>query len=110
LTNPQRLLTDEPTANLDREPPRASSGSRRRCDELDTTFCFSTHDPRIMDEAKVLFSVEDGHVRQSIQPEATRVQHVQDRVLQLDAFRPHEGRRGERSRDPLERPARLHAF
>jgi putative ABC transport system ATP-binding protein len=28
--------------------------------EMNTTFIFSTHDPRIMDEAEMLFALEDG--------------------------------------------------
>jgi putative ABC transport system ATP-binding protein len=33
-------------------------------DDLGTTFVFSTHDPKIMDEAEVTFTLEDGRLRQ----------------------------------------------
>ena len=32
-------------------------------DELGTTFVFSTHDPKIMAEAEVTFTLEDGRMR-----------------------------------------------
>jgi len=32
--------------------------------ELGTTFVFSTHDPKIMAEAEVLFTLEDGRIHQ----------------------------------------------
>jgi putative ABC transport system ATP-binding protein len=73
-TNPQLVLADEPTANLDRETAsRIVKLMKQMRGELGTTFLFSTHDPRIMEEAEVLFSVEDGRVRQSIQAEAAHV-------------------------------------
>ena len=31
-------------------------------DEFGTTFVFSTHDPRIMGEAEVIFTLEDGRI------------------------------------------------
>ena len=33
-------------------------------DDLGTTFVFSTHDPKIMSEAEVVFTLEDGRLRQ----------------------------------------------
>ena len=33
-------------------------------DELGTTFVFSTHDPKIMSEAEVIFTLEDGRLSQ----------------------------------------------
>ena len=33
-------------------------------DDLGTTFVFSTHDPKIMAEAEMILTVEDGKVRQ----------------------------------------------
>lgn len=34
-------------------------------DELGTTFVFSTHDPRIMGEAELVFTLDDGSIRPS---------------------------------------------
>jgi putative ABC transport system ATP-binding protein len=37
---------------------------RKMRDELGTTFVFSTHDPKIMSEAEVIFTLEDGRIHQ----------------------------------------------
>jgi putative ABC transport system ATP-binding protein len=34
-------------------------------DELGTTFVFSTHDPKIMGEAEVIFTLDDGRIQPS---------------------------------------------
>jgi len=63
-TDPELVLADEPTANLDRDTAaRIIRLMKKMRDELGTTFVFSTHDPRIMDEAEVTYRVEDGRVR-----------------------------------------------
>jgi len=62
-TNAQLVLADEPTANLDHETAYRVIGLMRKMrDELGTTFVFSTHDPKIMSEAEVLFALEDGRI------------------------------------------------
>ena len=49
VTNPQLVLADEPTANLDHaNAALVMSTMRRMRDTLKTTFVFSTHDPRVM--------------------------------------------------------------
>lgn len=71
VTNPQLVLADEPTANLDHATAYRIIGLMRRLrDELDITFVFSTHDPKIMAEAEVTFELEDGHLHRAGQTEA----------------------------------------
>jgi putative ABC transport system ATP-binding protein len=65
-TNPQLVLADEPTANLDHDTAyRIIELMKKMRDELGTTFVFSTHDTKIMGEAEVIFTLEDGRMRQS---------------------------------------------
>lgn len=62
-TNPQLVLADEPTANLDYDTAyRIIELMKKMRDELGTTFVFSTHDPKIMGEAEVIFTLEDGRI------------------------------------------------
>jgi len=61
VTNPKLILADEPTANLD----HASAANvltimKEMRDSSGTTFIFSTHDPKVMAEAEVTFTLEDG--------------------------------------------------
>jgi putative ABC transport system ATP-binding protein len=61
VTNPSLVLADEPTGNLDHASGcRIVSLMRRLRDEFGTTFIFSTHDPKIMAEAEVIYFLEDG--------------------------------------------------
>lgn len=62
-TNAKLVLADEPTANLDHDTAYQVLGLMKKMrDELGTTFLFSTHDPKIMAEAEVLFTLEDGRL------------------------------------------------
>jgi putative ABC transport system ATP-binding protein len=62
-TNAQLVLADEPTANLDHDTAyRIIALMKKMRDELGTTFVFSTHDPKIMAEAEVIFTLEDGRI------------------------------------------------
>jgi putative ABC transport system ATP-binding protein len=64
--NPVLVLADEPTANLDGETARRVVELMKRMrDRFGTTFVFSTHDPRVMDQAEVLFHLQDGRLTQS---------------------------------------------
>jgi len=73
VTNPQLVLADEPTANLDHATAYRVIGLMRRLrDELDITFVFSTHDPKIMAEAEVTFELEDGHLHAAAPAEAEK--------------------------------------
>jgi len=63
VTNPELVLADEPTANLDSQTAYAVINLMKRMrDELSTTFIFSTHDQKIVGEAEVIFRLEDGHL------------------------------------------------
>jgi putative ABC transport system ATP-binding protein len=63
--NPALILADEPTANLDGQTAHTIMELMKRMrEEFGTTFVFSTHDPRIMDQAEVLFHLEDGRLRE----------------------------------------------
>jgi putative ABC transport system ATP-binding protein len=62
-TNAKLVLADEPTANLDHDTAyRILELMKKMRDEFGTTFIFSTHDPKIMGEAEVVFSLEDGRL------------------------------------------------
>lgn len=61
VTQPKLVLADEPTANLDKKSAvNVIQLMRSMRDEFGTTFIFSTHDPKIMKEAEVIFTLEDG--------------------------------------------------
>jgi putative ABC transport system ATP-binding protein len=61
VTNPQLVLADEPTANLDHGNAALVMRTMRHLrDTLKTTFVFSTHDPRVTAEAEIVFRLEDG--------------------------------------------------
>jgi putative ABC transport system ATP-binding protein len=62
-TNPKLILADEPTANLDKKSAyKIIELMKTMRDEYGTTFIFSTHDPKIVGEAEVIFELEDGQV------------------------------------------------
>ena len=61
VTNAKLVLADEPTANLDRETANRIIGLMKQMrDEFQTTFIFSTHDPKIVKNAETIFTLEDG--------------------------------------------------
>ena len=75
VANSQLVLADEPTANLDHDTAyRILELMKKMRDEFGTTFVFSTHDPKIVAEAEVTFTLEDGRVQQHI--EQTGGNHV----------------------------------
>ncbi|MFH0977155.1 MAG: ABC transporter ATP-binding protein [Spirochaetota bacterium] len=60
-TNPKIVLADEPTANLDHETAYKVIGIMKKMkDEFGTTFIFSTHDQKIVGEAEIIYTLEDG--------------------------------------------------
>ncbi len=63
VTSPTVVLADEPTANLDQKTAQNILGlmSRMR-DQYKTTFIFSTHDPRIVEYADIVHTIEDGQL------------------------------------------------
>ena len=62
-TRAKLVLADEPTANLDHDTAyRIIALMKKMRDESGTTFVFSTHDPKIVNEAEVVFMLEDGRL------------------------------------------------
>ncbi|MFA7421761.1 MAG: ABC transporter ATP-binding protein [Melioribacteraceae bacterium] len=63
VTNPQIVLADEPTANLDHATAfKVINIMHEMTNEFGTTFIFSTHDPKIVGEAEVIYTLEDGAI------------------------------------------------
>jgi putative ABC transport system ATP-binding protein len=63
VTNPKLVLADEPTANLDHTTAYMVIDLMKKMrDESKTTFIFSTHDQKIVGEAEILFTLEDGEL------------------------------------------------
>lgn len=61
VTEPKLVMADEPTANLDKESSiNVIRLMREMKDQFGTTFIFSTHDPRIMEEAEITYTLVDG--------------------------------------------------
>jgi len=63
VTNPELVLADEPTANLDHKTAyMVIELMKKMQDEFKTTFIFSTHDQKIVGEAEVIYTLEDGQI------------------------------------------------
>ena len=63
VTDPSLVIADEPTANLDSETARMIIGLMRQLNEIEaTTFIFSTHDQRLLDQVDRLVRLEDGRI------------------------------------------------
>jgi len=61
VTNPQIVLADEPTANLDHATAfKIINIMHEMTNDFGTTFIFSTHDSKIVGEAEVIYTLEDG--------------------------------------------------
>ena len=61
VTHPVLVLADEPTANLDHETAYGIIRLMKKIQkDFQTTFVFSTHDTRIIDEAEIIYRIEDG--------------------------------------------------
>ena len=64
VSNPRLVLADEPTANLDSQTAyRIIDLMKRMRDQFQTTFIFSTHDQKIVGEAEVVYTLEDGELQ-----------------------------------------------
>ena len=64
VTNPKLVLADEPTANLDHKTAYMVIELMRKLrDEFGMTFIFSTHDQKIVGEAEIIFTIEDGELK-----------------------------------------------
>ena len=63
VTNPKLVLADEPTANLDHKTAYMVINIMKKMkNELGTTFIFSTHDQKIVGEAEIIYTLEDGEL------------------------------------------------
>lgn len=63
VTDPSLVIADEPTANLDSETARMIIGLMRKLNKKEkTTFIFSTHDQRLLDQVDRLVRLEDGRI------------------------------------------------
>lgn len=63
VKDPDLVLADEPTANLDSETGRVILELMQEMNRTrGTTFIFSTHDPMVMDCARRLVTVKDGRI------------------------------------------------
>jgi len=61
VTNPEIILADEPTANLDSETSESILQLMSALNEQEnTTFIFSTHDPDVLKYAKKIVKIKDG--------------------------------------------------
>ena len=61
VTNPKLVLADEPTANLDHQNAFKVIEIMHEMKRIfKTTFIFATHDPKIVGEAEVIYTLEDG--------------------------------------------------
>lgn len=63
VSNPDIILADEPTANLDSHSGKTLLDMMSELNKRDgVTFVFSTHDPKIMSQAKRLIELKDGMI------------------------------------------------
>jgi putative ABC transport system ATP-binding protein len=61
VTKPALVLADEPTANLDHATAyQVIELMKKMRDTFNTTFIFSTHDPKIVGVAETIHTLEDG--------------------------------------------------
>jgi putative ABC transport system ATP-binding protein len=62
-SEPQFILADEPTANLDSKSTNDLLDMMQKMnEESQITFLFSTHDKRVMDKARRIITIDDGLV------------------------------------------------
>jgi len=63
VTEAEVILADEPTANLDHTTAFNVIEIMHKMEEdLGTTFIFATHDPKIVGEAEIIYTLEDGMI------------------------------------------------
>ena len=63
VTNPKVVLADEPTANRDHTTAyKVLEIMHAMKNELGTTFIFATHDQKIVGEAEIVYTLEDGSI------------------------------------------------
>lgn len=63
VTNPRLVLADEPTANLDHKTAYMVINLMKEMkDKSGTTFIFSTHDHKVVDEVEIIYTLQDGKI------------------------------------------------
>ena len=66
-SNPSFVLADEPTANLDSQSAESLLDLMEEMnEEFNMTFIFSTHDPRVIQRARRVITLEDGKVKSDV--------------------------------------------
>jgi putative ABC transport system ATP-binding protein len=74
---PRFILADEPTANLDSTATRELLDIMAQLNrEEGTTFVFATHDQRVIDRARRVVSLKDGHIDRDEVREAPRTRRT----------------------------------
>jgi putative ABC transport system ATP-binding protein len=64
ITQPKLVIADEPTANLDHDTAyKIIDLMKEMKNQFNTTFVFSTHDPKIIGEAEIIYNLEDGEIK-----------------------------------------------
>lgn len=65
VTKPKIVIADEPTANLDSENSyNIIKLMHKMKNKHKTTFIFSTHDHKVVQEAEIIFEIEDGLLKE----------------------------------------------
>jgi len=63
VTGPKLILADEPTANLDSKTGlKIIELMRKLNEEVKTTFIFSSHDPKVIENARRVIKLRDGRI------------------------------------------------
>jgi putative ABC transport system ATP-binding protein len=84
VTRPKLVLADEPTANLDHQTAYMILRLMKQMrDNFGITFIFSTHDTRIIGEAEIIYSLEDGRLLQREERGKANVQSSENRGAKL---------------------------
>jgi putative ABC transport system ATP-binding protein len=87
ITQPKLVLADEPTANLDHETAYMILRLMKEMrDSFGTTFIFSTHDTRIIGEAEIVYTLEDGRLLRREERGKADVQSGEDGGQKLKAL------------------------
>ena len=85
VTLPSVVLADEPTANLDSATGMSVIELMKKLNrERETTFIFSSHDPRVMDQARRVVCIVDGRIDEGL---ALHAAVVLDDIKALPAAR-----------------------
>jgi putative ABC transport system ATP-binding protein len=87
VTQPKLVLADEPTANLDHQTAYMILRLMKQMrDNFGITFIFSTHDTRIIGEAEIIYTLEDGRLLGREERDKANVQSSEDRSTKLTAI------------------------